>query len=48
MNLYADNTALYAFDEDPGTVGSELEQDLQRVANWISTDGLRMNFLRLS
>lgn len=43
VNLCADDTAIYAYDEDPGTVGSELEQDLQRVANWISTNGLRMN-----
>ena len=42
VNLYADDTAIYASDEDPGTVGSELEQDLQQVANWISTNGLRM------
>ena len=38
VNLYADNTAIYASDEDPGTVGSELEQDLQQVANWITTN----------
>ena len=43
VNLYADDTAIYASDEDPGSVGFELEQDLQQVANWISTDGLRMN-----
>ena len=43
VNLYADDTAIYVSDEDPGTVGFELEQDLQRVANWISTNGLRMN-----
>ena len=43
VNLYADDTAIYASDEDPGTVGSELEQDLQRVSNWIATNGLRMN-----
>ena len=34
VNLYADDT---------GTVGFELEQDLQWVANWISTNRLRMN-----
>ena len=42
MNLYADDTAIYASDEDPA-VGFELEQDLQRVANWISTNGLGIN-----
>ena len=43
VNLYADDTAIYVSDKDPGIVGFELEQDLQRVANWILTNGLRMN-----
>lgn len=43
VDLYADDTAIYASGEDPGTVGSGLEQDLQWVSNWIATNGLRMN-----
>ena len=46
VNLYSDDTAIYVSDEDPGTVRFELEWDLQRVSNWISTNRLRMNITK--
>ena len=39
MNLYANDTAA---NHDPGIVSSQLEKDLQRVATWIESNGLKM------
>ena len=43
VNLYADDTAIYTSGKDPGEVGLLLEQDLHRVANWITSNRLMMN-----
>ena len=43
VNLYADNTTIYASNEDPSLVGKHLEEDLGAIATWINTNGLKMN-----
>ena len=43
VNLYADDTALYSVHSDPGELSRRVQEDLQRVAEWITRNGLRMN-----
>ena len=43
INLYADDTTIYSADANPVMLGSRVEGDLRRVADWISSNGLRMN-----
>ena len=45
VNLYADDTTiiLYVADEDPSHVGDKLSSDLNRIAAWIKSNGLKMN-----
>ena len=43
INLYADDTTIYLADANPVMLGSRVEGDLGRVADWISSNGLRMN-----
>ena len=47
VNLYADDTAIYTANHDPGVVSShleeDLEEDLQQVAMWIESNRLKMN-----
>ena len=43
VNLYVDDTTIYASNEDPSLVGKHLEEDLGAIATWINTNGLKMN-----
>ena len=43
INLYADDTTIYSADINPVMLGSRVEGYLGRVADWISSNGLRMN-----
>ena len=43
INLYADDTTIYSADANPAILSSRVERDLRRVADWISSNGLRMN-----
>ena len=43
INLYADDTTIYSADNNPVMLGSRVEGDLERVVDWISSNGLRMN-----
>ena len=43
INLYADDTTISSADANPVMLGSRVEGDLGRVADWISSNGLRMN-----
>ena len=40
---YADDTTIYASNEDPSLVGKHLEEDLGALATWINSNGLNMN-----
>ena len=46
VNLYADDTTIYASNEDPSLVGKHLEEDLGAIATWINTNGLKMNVVK--
>ena len=46
INLYADDTTIYMTDRDPLIVGEKLSADLQRVAAWIGSNGLKMNITK--
>ena len=37
INLYADDTTIYSADTNPVVLGSRVEGDLGRVADWISS-----------
>jgi len=43
VNLYADDTTIYVADRDPSVVGNKLNADLNKVAAWIKSNGLKMN-----
>ena len=43
FSALADDTTIYALDSNPGRLGLKLEQDIQRVASWIESNGQRMN-----
>ena len=43
VNLYADETAIYSAHRDPGELNRRVQEDLQRVVEWITRNGLRMN-----
>ena len=43
INLYADDTTIYVADHDPNSVSLNLSEDLQRIAEWITANGLKMN-----
>ena len=43
VNLYADDTTIYASSEDPCLVEKHLEEDLGAIATWINTNSLKMN-----
>ena len=43
INLYANDTAIYSAHGDPGELNRRIQEDLQRVAEWITRNGLRMN-----
>ena len=43
ISLHADDTTIYSADNNPVMLGSRVEGDLGRVADWISSNGLRMN-----
>ena len=43
VNLYADDTTIYSTGENPVVLGTRMEKDLERVANWIRMNGLKMN-----
>ena len=42
-NLYTDDTNIYSADADPVVLSGREERDLGRVADWINTNGPRMN-----
>jgi len=42
-NLYADDRNIYSANADPVMLSGRVERDLGRVADWINTNGLRMN-----
>ena len=46
INQYADDTTIYASSKDSREVGSALEEDLERISNWISANGLVMNIAK--
>ena len=41
VNLYADDTALYSVHSDPGELSRRVQEDLQRVAEWITRNGFK-------
>ena len=41
--MYADDTTVYFSDGDASKVGEVLENELNTLAGWISTNGLRLN-----
>ena len=43
MNLNADDTTIYTSNEDPSSVGQQLEEDLGVIAGWINANSLKMN-----
>ncbi len=43
VNLHADDTTIYVADREPSTIGEKLSNDLQRIAVWIESNGLKMN-----
>lgn len=43
VNLYADDTTIYASNEDPSLVEKHLEEGLGGIATWINTNSLEMN-----
>ena len=43
MKLYADDTTIYTSNEDPSSVGQQLEEDLRAIAGWINANSLKMN-----
>ena len=43
INLYADDTTIYSADVNPVMLSSRVESDLRRAADWISSNGRRMN-----
>ena len=43
VNLYTDDTTIYASSEDPSLVEKHLEEDLGAIATWINTNRLKMN-----
>ena len=42
-NQHADDITIYASSKNPDAVGSALEDDLERISNWITANGLMMN-----
>ena len=46
IHQYADDATIYASSKDSRKVGSALEEDLERIANWISANGLVMNIAK--
>lgn len=48
MNLYADDTTTYSTDENLVILWVRIEKDLERAANWIRMNGLKMNLQKLS
>lgn len=43
MNLYADDTTTYSTDENLVVLWARIEKDLERAANWIRMNSLKMN-----
>ena len=43
VNLYADDTTTYSTDENLVVLWARIEKDLERAANWIRMNGLKMN-----
>ena len=43
ISLYADDTTIYSADKGPTALSGRVERDLMRVADWIYSNGLRMN-----
>ena len=43
VNLYADDTTTYSTDENLVILWVRIEKDLERAANWIRMNGLKMN-----
>ena len=43
VHLYADDTTIYCSNKDPAIVQSTLNTDLEKIAEWIEDNGLRMN-----
>ncbi len=43
INQYAHDTTIYTSDKDPDVVGSALEEDMERISSWISSNRLKMN-----
>ena len=47
INLIADDTAIYSADSDPPVLGDRVEKDIGRVAQWIHSNGLRLNVAKI-
>ena len=45
-NLYADDTTIYVSDKDPDVLTHKLNKGLQRIAERIERNGLRMKLCR--
>ncbi len=43
VNLYADDTTIYVADREPSTFGEKSSNDLERIAVWIESNGLKMS-----
>lgn len=43
INLYADDTPIYVTGRDPDILSHKLNEDLQKLAEWIEANGLKMN-----
>ena len=43
INLFAEDTAIYSTDSDTTVLGGRVEKDLGRAAQWIHSNGLRLN-----
>ena len=43
INLYADDTSIYASHRNPAIVVNMLEEDLRDIGEWIDGNGMQMN-----
>lgn len=46
IKIYADDAAVYSSDVDPTVLNNRLEKDLYKLANWIISNGLKMNIAK--
>jgi hypothetical protein len=46
INLYADDTIIYACSKDPNLVSMHLQKDLESIMDWVTRNGLEVNIAK--